>query len=299
MNTNTPSLSQRRFRRGALGITALGAVGSLAACGLAGDDENTISIIVTESAPFQEPAEIAADLLEEEGYELDIRYVTDINIPNQSVQDGEYDANYFQHLAYLNNFNQANDTDVAPAFSVYYAPGGIFSLEYDSLEELPEGAQINLPVDPSNNGRALQLLADEGLIEIDEDVPVIELSQSDITDNPNDFDFIETDQQEGARALDDVDAGFAFVRLVAEADHDLDETMLAIEDGRDEVRIPFTCVVALDPEEVTGEKAQLLQDAFQSPEVEQWFEDYQGGVIDYADFITTDNAEEVWEEFQG
>lgn len=284
-----------------LSLTAAGAAGLLAlsGCGLAGDDENTISIIVTESAPFQEPAEIAAELLAEEGYELDIRYVTDINIPNQSVQDGEYDANYFQHLAYLNNFNQANDTDIAPAFSVYYAPAGIFSLEHDSLEDLPDGAQINLPVDPSNNGRALQLLADEGLIEIDEDVPVIELSQSDITENPRNFDFIETDQQEGARALSDVDAGFAFVRLVAEADHDVDETMLAIEDGRDEVRTPFTCVVAVNPEDVTGEEAQLLQDAFQSTEVEQWFEEYQGGVIDYADFITVDNAEEIWEEFQG
>lgn len=284
-----------------LSLTAAGAVALLAAsgCGLTGDDENTISIIVTESAPFQEPTEIAAELLAEEGYELDIRYVTDINIPNQSVQDGEYDANYFQHLAYLENFNRSNDTDIAPAFSVYYAPAGIFSLEHDSLEDLPDGAQLNLPVDPSNNGRALQLLADEGLIEIDEDVPVIELTQGDITSNPKNLDFVETDQQEGARALSDVDAGFAFVRLVAEAGHDVEDAELAIEDGRDEVRTPFTCVVAVNPDDVTSEEAELLQEAFQSEEVEQWFEDYQGGVVDYDGSITIDNAEETWEEFQG
>lgn len=284
-----------------LKLTAAGAAALMAVsgCGLAGDDENTISIIVTESAPFQEPTEIAAELLAEEGYELDIRYVTDINIPNQSVQDGEYDANYFQHLAYLENFNRSNDTDIAPAFSVYYAPAGIFSLEHDSLEDLPDGAQLNLPVDPSNNGRALQLLADEGLIEIDEDVPVIELTQGDITSNPKNLDFVETDQQEGARALSDVDAGFAFVRLVAEAGHDVEDAELAIEDGRDEVRTPFTCVVAVNPDDVTSEEAELLQEAFQSEEVEQWFEDYQGGVVDYDGSITIDNAEETWEEFQG
>lgn len=271
----------------------------LTGCGIGGGDDETISIIVTQSAPFQEPAEIAAELLEEEGYDLDIQYVTDIVVPNQSVHTGEADVNYFQHLAYLNNFNQSNDTEVEPLFSVYYAPSGLFSLEYDSLEEVPDGATINLPVDPSNNGRALQLLADAGLIEIDEDVSVIELTQNHITDNPRDFEFVETDQQQGAATLPDVDLGFAFVRLVAEADYDVEDTLLYLEDGRDEVRTPFTCVVAVGPEGVTDEQAQALQDAFQSPEVEQWFEEYQGGVIDYADFITLDNAEEIWADFTG
>lgn len=277
----------------ALSAFALAATG----CGLAGDDDTTISIVVTESAPFQEPAEIAAELLAEEGYELDITYMTDIVQPNQVVNQGEYDANYFQHMAYLNNFNQSNDTEVEPLFSVYYAPAGIFSLEYDSLEELPDGAEINLPVDPSNNGRALQLLADEGLIEIDESVPVIQLTQNDITDNPQNFQFVETDQQSGAQVLPDVDAGFAFVRLVAEGGYEIDDTIISLEDGRDDIRIPFTCVVAVGPEGVTDEQAQALQDAFQSPEIEQWFDEYQGGVIDYTDFVTLENNEEVWTEF--
>lgn len=276
----------------ALSVAAL----SLTSCGFV-EDDSTISIVVTESAPFQEPAEIAAELLEEEGYELDITYMTDIVQPNQVVDQGEYEGNYFQHLAYLNNFNESNDTAVEPLFSVYYAPAGLFSLEHDSLDDLPDGAEINLPVDPSNNGRALQLLADEGLIEIDESVSVIDLTQNDITDNPRDFQFVETDQQSAAQVLPDVDASFAFVRLIAEADYDVDETMLSIEDGREEIRTPFTCVVAVGTDGVTDEQAQALQDAFQSEEVEQWFEDYQGGVIDYADFITLENNEEIWEDF--
>lgn len=286
---------RRRLRTStaAVSLLALGATG----CGLAGDDEQTINIMVTESAPFQQPAEIAAELLEEQGYELDITYVTDINQPNQVVHSGEYGANYFQHLAYLHNFNQSNDTEVQPLFSVYYAPSGLFSLKYDDLDDLPDGAEINLPVDPSNNGRALQLLADAELIEIDQDVPVIELTQNHITENPRNFQFVETDQQSGAMVLPDVDLGFAFVRLVAEAGYEVDDTILYLEDGRDQVRTPFTCVVAVGPEGVTDEQAQALQDAFQSPEVEQWFAEYEGGVIDYADFITLDNAEEIWAEF--
>lgn len=276
----------------ALSVAAL----SLTGCGLV-EDDSTISIVVTESAPFQEPAEIAAELLEEQGYELDITYMTDIVQPNQVVDQGEFEGNYFQHLAYLNNFNESNDTAVEPLFSVYYAPAGLFSLEHDSLEDLPDGAEINLPVDPSNNGRALQLLADEGLIEIDESVSIIDLTQNDITGNPRNFQFVETDQQSAAQVLPDVDAGFAFVRLIAEADYDVEETMLSIEDGREDVRTPFTCVVAVGPDGVTDEQAQALQDAFQSEEVEQWFEDYQGGVIDYADFITLENNEEIWEDF--
>lgn len=286
------------FRPALLGSAVVVSAAALTSCGLV-EDEDTISIVVTESAPFQEPAEIAADLLEEQGYELDITYMTDIVQPNQVVQQGEYAANYFQHLAYLDNFNQANDTEVQPLFSVYYAPAGFFSLEHDSPQDLPEGAEINLPVDPSNNGRALQILADEGLIEIDESVPVVELSQNDITSNPRSFEFVETDQQSGAQVLPDVDAGFAFVRLVAEGGYDVEETQLAIEDGREEVRTPFTCVVAVGPEGVTDEQAQALQEAFQSPEVEQWFQEYQGGVIEYDDQITLDNADEVWGEFSG
>lgn len=292
---NLPDIAHRRFT-GACG--AVPALLIMTGCGLIDDDDDrTINIIVTESAPFQEPNEIATELLEEEGWELETTYVTDINQPNQVVHNGEYDANYFQHLAFLNQFNQDDQTDVVPAFSVYYAPSGIFSLEYDSLDDLPEGAQINLPVDTANNGRALQLLADEGLIEIDEAVSVTQLSQNDITANPRDFEFLETDQQSGAQVLPDVDAGFVFVRLVPEAGHDVNETMLALEDGRDEVRIPFTCVVAVQPDQVDSEQVQALQEAFQSPEVEQWFEEYQGGVVDYVDDITVENVEEIWTDF--
>lgn len=289
------TLPRRRTLTAAIG--ALMAL-ALTGCGLAGanEDDKTISIIVTESAPFQEPTEIAKELLAEEGWDLQPTYVTDIVQPNQVVSQGEYDANFFQHLAYLRQFNEDNGTNVEPAFSSYYQQSGIFSLNYDSLDDLPNGAEIALPVDTANNGRGIKLLAEHGLLEIDESVPVTALSQSDITENPHNFEFVEVDQQSTAHTLSDVDAGFVFSRLVAEAGHDVHETALALEEDED-VRHPYTNVVAVQPGDQDSEKTQALQEAYQSPEVQEWMEDYLDGVLEYNDELTTDNAQETWETF--
>ncbi|GAA2027103.1 MetQ/NlpA family ABC transporter substrate-binding protein [Yaniella flava] len=291
--------TQKPIRRAL--ITGVGAIAALTltSCGLTsagGSEDRTISIIVTESAPYQEPTEIAKDLLAEDGWTLEPTYVTDIVQPNQVVSQGEYDANFFQHLAYLRQFNTDNGTEVEPAFSTYYSSSGVFSLEYDSFDELPDGAEISLPVDTANNGRGIKLLAEHGLLEIDESIPVTELSQADITSNPKNLEFIEIDQQSSAHTLSDVDAGFAFARLIAEAGHDIDETALALEED-EEVRRPYTNVVAVQPGDQASEKTQALQDAYQSPEVQEWFEDYLEGATEYNGDITTDDAQETWSEF--
>lgn len=297
----TRNLPTRRpaVTAGILGMTAL----AVTSCGLTGassatedQEDRTITLIVTESAPYQEPTEIARELLAEDGWELETTYVTDIVQPNQVVSQGEYDANYFQHLAYLRQFNTDNGTKVEPAFSTYYQPSGLFSLQHDSFDELPDGAEISLAVDTANNGRGIKLLADHGLLEIDETVPVTELSQADITDNPQDFEFVEIDQQSSAHTLADVDAGFAFARLVAEAGHDVHETALALEDD-DEVRRPYTNVIAVQPGNQDTEKTKALQEAYQSPEVQDWFADYLDGAIEYNGDITTESAQDIWAEF--
>ncbi len=287
----------------------VGVIGlTLAACALAGcgltqsatsaqeSQDRTIRMIVTESAPYQEPTEIAKEVLAEDGWELETTYVTDIIQPNQVVSQGEYDANYFQNAAYLRQFNKDNGTDVAPAFSVYYAPAGLFSLKYDSLDELPDGAQISLPVDTANNGRGIKMLADAGLLEIDESVDVNELSQGDIIDNPHDFDFIEVDQQSTAQTLPDVDAGFSFVRMVVEADYDLDEITLELEPELDNT-LPYSIVVGVQPGTEDSEKTQALQQAYHSQEVQDWFADYLEGSVAFTVEYTTDNIADPWEDF--
>src|SRR5699024_9390937 len=138
--------------------------------------------------------------------------------------------------------------------------------------------------------------ADHGLLEIDETVPVTQLSQADIVENPKNFRFVEIDQQTSAHTLADVDAGFAFARLVAEAGHDVHDVALALEVD-DEVRRPYTNVVAVQPGNQNTDKTQALQAAYQSPEVQEWFADYLDGAIEYNGEITIVNAQDIWAEF--
>ena len=274
---------------------------ALTSCGLvnagASDEDQTITMIVTESAPYQDPTEIVKEQLEEQGWTLETTYVTDIVLPNQAVTRGEYDVNFFQHQAYLRQFNQDNDTEVESLFSVYYTHSGIFSLTYDSLDELPEGAQVAIPVDTSNNGRALKLLAEGGLIEVDESKEVTELSQRDITANPKNIEFIEIDQQSLGQSLPDVDAGFGFIRSIADAGYEIEDTVLLLEEDP-EVKVPFTVVVAAQPEFRDTEAAKVLQEAYQSEEVQQWYDEYLGGgVVTYEGSITVENSADTWAEF--
>jgi D-methionine transport system substrate-binding protein len=169
-------MQRRNFLKYALAGAGAVSVSALTGCGLvnpggasaAGSGGKIIKIIVTESAPYQEPTKIAQKLLEAKGWTLEPTYVTDIIQPNLAVANGEFDANFFQHNAYLRQFNQDKGLENVGLFYVYSAPGGIWSDKYKSLAELPDGAKIGIPVDPANNGRALFMLRDAGLLELSE-----------------------------------------------------------------------------------------------------------------------------------
>ena len=292
---STKTNPTRLLRRGVVLLSAA----ALTGCGLtqasSADEDRTITFIVTESEPYQEPTEIAKELLAEEGWDLQPTYVTDIVQPNQVVSEAEYDANFFQHAAYLRQFNADNGTQVEPAFTVYDAPAGVFSLTHDSLDHLPSGATISLPVDRSNNGRAIALLASEGLVEIDDAVPTTELSQESITDNPKNLQFVEIDQQSSAQTLPDVDAGFSTVRFQAEAGYDVDDTMLAFEDYED--NFDFSIVVGVGEGQRDSEKVQALQRALQSEEVQDWYDNYLDGALAFNGEFHSGNIGERWEQY--
>lgn len=259
---------------------AAAAAAALTGCGLVGaiGQDRSISIIVTENAPFQEPTEIAQEHLEEEGWELEPTYVTDIIQPNYAVSNGEYDVNFFQNLTYLRQFNIDHGLELEPIFFMFEQPSGIYSREYESLDELPDGASVALPVDTANNGRGIRLLARAGLIEIDESKDVVELSVDDITSNPRNLEFIEVDQQSVGTVYDDVDAVFGFARLMAEVDV-MPEEALIIE--TDEEALPFAMTIAAQPEfrENEPEKYQALKEAYHSEEVRQWYGQYLDGLL--------------------
>lgn len=264
----------------AVRAAAAAAAFSLSGCGLAGAaaQDQTISMVVTENAPFQEPTEIAKELLAADGWELETTYVTDIIQPNYTVSNGEYDVNFFQNLTYLRQFNGAHDLDLKPIFFMFEQPSGIYSSQYDSLEELPQGASVALPVDTANNGRGIQLLARAGLIELDETQGVVELTTNDIARNPRDLEFIEVDQQSVATVYDDVDAVFGFARLLAEIDV-LPAEALIIEN--DDEALPFAMTIAAQPDfrEEEPEKYEALKSAYHSEDVRDWYDEYLDGLL--------------------
>lgn len=274
-------MERRTVLKAAWGFGALAGLAALTGCGLTGKaaasgDDKTIKLIVTESAPYQEPTKIAQKALEAEGWKVEVKYVTDIVQPNFAVANGEYDANYFQHASYLAQFTTDKNLEVDPAFYMYGSPGGVYSQKHKSIDDLPQGAKIAIPVDPSNNGRALALLAKAGVLKVAEGKSVIHLSQNDILENPKNVSFVEVDQQSLSKTLPDVDAGFLFVRLGAELGLTPQDALLFESDAD---ALPFICLVAAKPGFAQTEKGKALQKAYQSEEVRDWFKNYIGGVL--------------------
>jgi len=273
------ALSRRTFLSFTAGSAAILA---LTSCGLVGGGEasgsgdKTIKIIVTESAPSQEPTKIAQKLLAEKGWKLDATYVTDIVQPNHVVSNGEYDANFFQHGAYLEQFKKDQNVDVDPAFYMYSSPAGVYSKKYDSIKDLPTGATIALPVDTANNGRALALLAKAGLLKITPNKSVIHLSQNDILENPKNFKFVEVDQQSLSKTLPDVDAGFLFARLGAEIGLAPDDALLF---EKEEEALPYINIIGAKPGFMDTEKGKVLEEAYHSEEVKDWYANYLDGAL--------------------
>ncbi|GAA1496834.1 MetQ/NlpA family ABC transporter substrate-binding protein [Paeniglutamicibacter kerguelensis] len=274
-------MERRTFIRGSLGLGTLAGLAALTGCGLTGQatasgNDKTIKLIVTESAPYQEPTKLAQKALEADGWKVEVKYVTDIVQPNFAVANGEFDANYFQHASYLAQFTKDKNLAVEPAFYMYGSPGGIYSQKHKSIDGLPTGAKIAIPVDPSNNGRALAMLAKAGVIKVAEGKSVIHLSQNDILENPKKVTFVEVDQQSLSKTLPDVDAGFLFVRLGAELGLTPEDALL-FEDNAD--ALPFICLVAAKPGFAETEKGKALEKAYHSDEVRNWFKNYIGGVL--------------------
>ena len=132
--------------------------------------EGTVIKVAASPTPHAEILKVAKDVLAEQGITLEIEEFTDYIQPNMVTEDGQVDANYFQHITYLNDFNEENGTHLVSVADLHYEPFGIYAGKTASLEELPDGAVVGVPNDPTNEGRALLLLQQEGLITLKEGV---------------------------------------------------------------------------------------------------------------------------------
>lgn len=215
---------------------------ALAACG-SGDakdtDKETTSKEITIGAtagPYSDMLKKAiVPGLEEKGYKVTLKEFSDYIQPNIALDNGDIDANLFQHSVYLENFNKENDTKLKALIIVPTAPMGFFSEKYKTIDELPEGAKISIANDPSNLARTLKSLKEQGLIEISDDVDPLVASTKDITKNPKNFEFKEIEAAGLPRAIETSDLAGVPGNFALAANLNLEDAVF-LEDMPDQFR---------------------------------------------------------------
>ena len=222
---------------------------SLTACGSKSDDSAKAD--TTDDAQTEQPAEpqetvtlnVAASptphaeilkqcvpILAEQGIDLQIHEYSDYVVPNTAVEDGDEDANYFQHVPYLDDFNTTRGTHLVSVTGVHIEPMGIYAGKTASIEELADGASVAIPNDGSNETRALLLLQDAGLIKLKDGIdPTSDATKLDITENPKNLDIQEIAAEQLPRSLADVDLAVINGNYALQADLNASEDSLITE----------------------------------------------------------------------
>lgn len=248
--------------------------------GAGSSDPKTIKLIMSDAGFNAEVVPILKAEVTKQGFNLEWVVINDIIQPNQMVDDGTADANSFQHEPYFDQFVLDHELhNVARGFYTVFGPSGLYSRKYKRLEDVPDGATFGIPVDPSNNGRALFMLRDHGLLKMRQ-VEVVHASQKDITENPHRFRFKEVDQLMLQRALDDVDVGFLFSAVALKIGLDPEKDALARED----VKIsPYKGIVAVRKDLVGTPKIHALQNAYASEPLKAFYQGKYGNSILFLD----------------
>lgn len=266
---------------GALCLSALAACGggndAQSSAGGASDDK-TITVGASPT-PHAEILNAAKDVLAEDGWTLNVVEFTDYVQPNTALVDGDLDANYFQHIPYLNNFNKENNADLVSAIEMHYEPFGIYPGKTATLDALADGATVAVPNDGSNETRALLLLQDAGLIKLKDGIdPTSDATKLDIVENPKNLDIQEIAAEQLPRSLQDVDLAVINGNYALQADLNAKEDSLITENP--EYAKVYVNVVACRNGDENSDKIQALQKALQSDAVKQFIDDtYKGAVV--------------------
>ena len=218
---------------------------------------------------------LVVDNLAEEGITLEIVEFTDYIMPNEALESGEIDANYFQHLPYLESFNVEHGYNLVSAGGIHIEPMALYSTKHASIEDIPDGATIAIPNDPTNEGRALLLLESAGLITLSEDAG-IEAVPSDVVDNPHNFRFSEIEAASLPRVLDDADAA------VINGNYAIPAGLIATRDGLyvEGGDSPYVNVIAVKAGNENNEAVQALVEALKSDEVADFVaQNYPNGEV--------------------
>ncbi|WP_379130445.1 MetQ/NlpA family ABC transporter substrate-binding protein [Paenibacillus sp. sgz500958] len=232
-------------------------------------------VIGASPIPHAEILEAIAPQLEAQGVKLEIKEFTDYILPNTQLAEGELDANFFQHKPYLDDQNKQNGTDLVSVAAVHVEPFGAYSKKIKSIDELADGAKVAIPNDATNGGRALILLAKNGLITL-KDPTNISSTKADITENPKKLDIIELEAAVLPRQLEEVDLALINANYALEAGLVPTTDALFIESGDS----PYANLLVTRPDNKDSEAIQKLAAALNSPEAKAFIEEkYKGSII--------------------
>lgn len=218
--------------------------------------------------PMTDMLEAVKPALLEDGVDMNIVILGDNIQPNQALKDQEVDANFFQHPAFMEQFNEAHDANLVVVQPVYHAMLGAYSKNYDSVDALPEGAKVAVANDAANLSRSLHLLEIGGLIELKEGVGYLEATPKDIINNPKNLSIIEVDLLMLARSLDDVDL-VAMLPAYAEPLGLTPKGDSLIDEGESQ----FPIVVVAREDNAKDEAIQKLAKHMSGPIIEKFIED--------------------------
>ena len=265
--------------------TVLSIAGSFAACaadteteGNANADENTVITVGANITPHSEILEVAKPILAEQGITLNIVQLEDSVTPNTGVIEGSLDANYFQHVPYLEQFNLENGSDLVSIGAVHYEPFGIYAGRVSDLADLQDGAVVAVPNNVTNEARALLLLAQEGLLVLDEDAG-INATVEDIIENPLNIQFEELAPEQLVAALPDVDVAVINGNYAIEGGLHVSQA-LAVEANDGLAAQTYGNIIATTPEHADDPALQALVEVLQGPEIAEYINNtYDGAVV--------------------
>ena len=235
--------------------------------------------VAASPVPHAEILGVAKDILAEQGITLEIIEYTDYVQPNMVTESGEVDANYFQHTPYLDSFNEENGTHLVSVGAIHYEPFGLFAGKTATLDELADGAKIAVPNDTTNEARALQLLAAQGIITLKEGAGLT-ATKNDIAENPHNVDIVEMEAAQLPRTLADVDFAVINGNYAAEAGLNAATDALAVEDASSEAAQTFANILVVKEGNEANPAIQALLAALQSEQVKNFIDEtYSGAVV--------------------
>jgi D-methionine transport system substrate-binding protein len=240
--------------------------------------QNTVIKVGANITPHSEILEQAKPLLEAKGITLEIVKLEDSITPNTGVIEGSLDANYFQHVPYLEQFNKENGSDLVSIGAIHYEPFGVYAGKTTDLSALPDGALVAVPNNVTNEARALLLLAQEGIIKLKDDAG-INATVEDIVENPKNIEFKELAPEQLVAALPDVDVAVINGNYAIEGGLHVSQA-LAVEANDGLAAKTYGNIIATSKDKENDEALKVLVEVLQSEDISKFINDtYDGAVV--------------------